>query len=648
MVANDKPKIKETKTRYGVMHYYADDQYIGHALEKYGEYSEGEPDLWRLFLNRGDVAIDIGANIGALTLALSEIVGPEGVVQAFEPQPENYELLKKNLAKRTNVIPNLIALSDSPGTMVVPSLKSLHHNNYGGVELLSDKPDATYRDVEVSTLDGIAHPHNVAFIKIDVEGMEAKVLRGAEKTIKEDRPVLYVENDRKEKSEELLRLLHRLGYCIYQHQPLLYTNNNFKRVEVTEPNVMSINLLCVPKERDSEFKTQGIVDGLQRLTSETPKRSTNTRKDWACVVRLGGIGDNLIAASTLRPLKEQGYMIEVISQGIQSVVFENNPFVDKLTVKSQKEIPQDNPVAWQKYWWARSCEYAKFVNLSHSVEVLMAQFPQSTAFWWPPEFRRKLCSQSYLEAAHDVVGVPHDFGPLFFPTDEEVEDIRDFKARNGFDKKPLIAWVISGTRVDKLYPFAAMAISRLLSEVDCNVIMLSAPSPQRPDANHAEQIMNHVKLTNSSTRGLYEARHVEGAHNWPIRRMLALAMQTDLVIGPDTGVMWAVAMEDMPKIMLHSHASADNITKHWNKTVSLKPNQTNVPCWPCHLLHDGIDTCQETQIQAGMTPKQDDPGAACISAIPVQQLLLAAKGVLGHVDFLSQLRNDFGSLTVLR
>lgn len=638
-----------TATRYGLIRYYENDIYIGHALEKYGEYSEAEPQLWRKFVKPGDIVIDAGANIGVFTLALADMVGRDGEVHAFEAQYDTFKLLTKNAETHTNTYLHFAALSDDCATIKMPFLVDLPNKNYGGVEV--DKNAQIGMSTRMITLDSCFEPTTkIAFIKLDVEGMEAEVLRGAQHMIKKHRPILYVENDRSEKSAELIKLLHDYGYHTFEHLPPLYQPNNFKKADISnERCIVSLNLLCVPEKRLKEFAP--IIEGLksvQPAKPPEPRRKVSTKKDWACVVRLGGIGDNLIAASTLRPLKEQGYMIEVISQGIQAVVFENNPFVDRLTIKAQKEIPQDNPVEWQKYWWARSCEYAKFINLSHSVEVLMAQFPQSTAFWWPPEFRRKMCGASYLEAAHDVVGVPHHFGPLFFPTEEEVEDIVSFKQRHGLDQKPLIAWVISGTRIDKLYPFAALAISRLLAEIDCNVIMLSAPSPQRPDAENAKQIMEHIKLTNSSTKGLYEARHVEGAHNWPIRRMLTLAMQSDLVIGPDTGVMWAVAMEDVPKILLHSHASATNITGHWKRTISLIPDATKVRCWPCHLLHDGIDTCQEVQIQSGMNPSTEDRAAACIGSLPVNQVLVAAKGALGNIGFLSQLRDDFGGVTVIR
>jgi FkbM family methyltransferase len=651
-------EVRTTETRYGTMHYYAGDTFIGNSLERYGEYSEAEPELWRKLIEPGDSVVDIGANIGTLTLALAGLVGESGKVLAIEAQTQNFRLLEQNVAEYLShylpeadsmIFPVHVALGDRCATIMVPALESLSHTNYGAVELMQG---GGY-EVDLCTLDELCGERRMDFIKIDVEGMEAAVLRGARNTIQRYRPILYVENDRAEKSAELLSLLDTMGYQVWDHRPPLYAPVNFKNAPLVDRPIISINALCLPNERVDEYKD--VVSQLRRLyppSMATAKQSighTTGNKNWACIVRVGGIGDNLIAASVLRPLKEQGYMTEVITQEPQCVVFENNPYLDKLTIKSPRELPQDNQLNWQKYWWSRSCEFKKFVNLSHTVEVLLARFPADTAFWWPFEYRRKLCGHSYLDAAHDVVDVPHSFGPLFFPTDAEKADIASFRQRNDLNDKPLISWIMAGTRVDKIYPLAGMAIARLLSEFDVNVIMLCAPAPKYRDVTFAEQTMNHVKMANSSTKGLYEARHIEGVHDWSIRRMITLAQMSELVIGPDSGVMWGVAFEDVPKIMLHSHASVDNITLHWKNTVSLHANQKRVPCWPCHLLHDGAETCLEMQMRAGLKPDESAPGAACISDISVSNVVAAVAAVLPEIDSgaLRGLLRDFpGSVTL--
>ena len=78
--------------RHGKLSYLINDAYIGRSLDVYGEYSEGELELFRQFLRPGDVAADIGANIGALTVGMARLVAPGGAVVAFEPQRTIFEI----------------------------------------------------------------------------------------------------------------------------------------------------------------------------------------------------------------------------------------------------------------------------------------------------------------------------------------------------------------------------------------------------------------------------------------------------------------------------------------------------------------------------------------------------------------------------
>lgn len=343
-------------------------------------------------------------------------------------------------------------------------------------------------------------------------------------------------------------------------------------------------------------------------------------KRWACIARMGGIGDNLIAASVLRPLKRMGYMTEVLTSGHAHTVFLNNPFLDKLSVKEDGDIP--GGPEWQKWFTARAKEYDIFAHLSHSMEVRHAFFPDSTIFWCRPEYRRKVAAGNYLETVHDIVGVAHDFGPMFFPTDEEKDRAENSK-RVTVGGQPYIAWVISGSRLDKIYPASTMLIPRIIKEIGMPVVMVGTGGKQFEMAKSIETAVRH---TNSELKGLHlalspDASDPGGHQHWSTRRSIAQTMAADLVITPDTGIAWAVAMEPMPKVVLLSHASAENITKHWVNTTTLHADPNNVPCWPCHRLHSDMTTC---------TPNKDTPNAAaCISDISVEQILSSIRAALG-------------------
>jgi hypothetical protein len=92
------PMLAIRRCRHGTMMYLRNDVYIGRSLNDYGEYSEAEVDLFRQFLTPGDVALDVGANIGAHTIPMAQIVGPSGSVYAFEPQRIVFQILCGNVA----------------------------------------------------------------------------------------------------------------------------------------------------------------------------------------------------------------------------------------------------------------------------------------------------------------------------------------------------------------------------------------------------------------------------------------------------------------------------------------------------------------------------------------------------------------------
>ena len=81
------------RDRYGNMYVFDDDPTIGQSLKIYGEYCHPEIEIIKKFIDSNSFFIDIGANIGTHTIGLAPYVG---TVLAFEPAPENVDLLKKN------------------------------------------------------------------------------------------------------------------------------------------------------------------------------------------------------------------------------------------------------------------------------------------------------------------------------------------------------------------------------------------------------------------------------------------------------------------------------------------------------------------------------------------------------------------------
>jgi FkbM family methyltransferase len=224
--------IKIKQCRHGRLLFYDNDTYIGKSLDVSGVYSEEEILLWQQIVKPGHTVIEVGANIGAHTVWFSKAVGPSGRVIAVEPQRQLFHMLCGNLALNEvkNTSATFAALGAACGTVPVPHIEYGKPGNFGGVSLGGDG-----EAVPVLPLDTLNI--NPDFMKIDVEGMEADVLRGARETIERCRPVLYVENDRKEKSEELVELIRDLGYVLYWHHPLINRE--------LFGNMVSLNMLCV-------------------------------------------------------------------------------------------------------------------------------------------------------------------------------------------------------------------------------------------------------------------------------------------------------------------------------------------------------------------------------------------------------------------
>jgi len=84
----------------------------------------------------------------------------------------------------------------------------------------------------------------------------------------------------------------------------------------------------------------------------------------------------------------------------------------------------------------------------------------------------------------------------------------------------------------------------------------------------------------------------------------------------------------MPKVVLLSHGSAENITKHWVKTIALHADQKVIPCSPCHQLHNEAKTCWAEQERCGLKHDEALKGAACISNIQVDLLMDAIQAAL--------------------
>lgn len=193
-----------------------------------------EPMLtpFRKYIPLDGVVLDIGASIGVHTITYAEWVGADGVVAAFEINPEAYKCLEYNLRMYPQVVPTLAGASDVNG-----SLSLIILDNAGASYLTDAKGPATVTPIDYYEFD------NVNFIKMDIEGYEVKALKGALKTINSCRPTMLIEVNRfaleraGSSPEELKLLIKQLDYSVTITDYLLSWSNP------------QFDIICLPNEK---------------------------------------------------------------------------------------------------------------------------------------------------------------------------------------------------------------------------------------------------------------------------------------------------------------------------------------------------------------------------------------------------------------
>ncbi len=185
------------------------------------KYEPYEIEIIGNYLKSGMVGLDVGANIGLYSIVMSNLVGKTGHIYAIEPDNFNYGLLKSNLKLFNNINLLNIALSDYDGKISIYKDKT----NFGGHSISKINTNGNeFFEIETKTIDYLRYEiikGRIGFIKIDVEGAEGKVIRGALQTLKGDKPVLFIEFNQPrlrncgENSNELLILFENLDYDIF-------------------------------------------------------------------------------------------------------------------------------------------------------------------------------------------------------------------------------------------------------------------------------------------------------------------------------------------------------------------------------------------------------------------------------------------------
>jgi FkbM family methyltransferase len=186
------------------------DSGVERSLHETGTYEKGMLHFLDENLKNGDVFIDVGANIGLLSIHAAISVGDKGKVLAFEAHPETANILEfnKELNQKDNIQIYPIALGSEKGKAMIFNDSEL---NRGGASMVRGQSKIGV-EVDVERLDDMLDTSIIPkIIKIDVEGFEMNVLKGAVRTIQETKPILLIEASEKEEiNQQIITFLNQI------------------------------------------------------------------------------------------------------------------------------------------------------------------------------------------------------------------------------------------------------------------------------------------------------------------------------------------------------------------------------------------------------------------------------------------------------
>ena len=215
----------------------------------YYGFRELSKELLLANIKENDTVIDVGANVGEISLRAANIVGnKKGIVYSFEPDHINFNRFLNNI--KINAVKNITPINKGLGNVDgVFSLSVVDENNRGMNRIVESNESLNTSKIEVITLDNYIKLKNITrvdLIKIDTEGFEMNVIKGAKDLLKRFRPILFIELDEKNliaqnsSPKELIKHFINLNYKI------INANNNDAINLNSDLANCHIDIICKP------------------------------------------------------------------------------------------------------------------------------------------------------------------------------------------------------------------------------------------------------------------------------------------------------------------------------------------------------------------------------------------------------------------
>lgn len=310
-------------------------------------------------------------------------------------------------------------------------------------------------------------------------------------------------------------------------------------------------------------------------------------KPRAALVRYGAFGDIAQAIGICRALKEQGYHVTLFCTYPSSEIVAFDPYVDRMVVQNQDQIPISQlGYFWQwmeTRWMGKG--FQKWVNLTESIESNLLAMPGNIRFWYPPKLRERLMNFNYIEHQYAIAGLQWDkkYAFKFYASEDDKKWWATERARmERAGIKKFILWGLAGSsRTHKIIPHMHPLWLHVLKHYpEWGIVTVG-------DGSCVE--------FEKGFEG--EQRVWKTSGKWHMRNVCTAMEHADVVMGPETGIMSCAAYYPMPKIVVLSHSTVENLSKDWVNTSSVwSPNTTCVgrgknEALACHKMLPSFEGC---------------------------------------------------------
>ncbi len=218
-------------------------------------YEEESTNFVKKIIKKGDVVVDVGANIGYYTLLFAKLVGQNGKVYAFEPESANFSLLRKNIV--VNSYQNVKLVNKAVSSITGRTKLFISNDNKGSHSIVDKNNKKDVIEIDSVRLDDFFHEtkEEVDFIKLDIEGAEIEAINGMISLLKKNSNVIimteftpFMLKKSGFEPEKYLELLKDLDFKIYllekKMKKIIPINIDEFIKKFTPEKRININLIC--------------------------------------------------------------------------------------------------------------------------------------------------------------------------------------------------------------------------------------------------------------------------------------------------------------------------------------------------------------------------------------------------------------------